>query len=85
MLGQTARKYKVGNIKSLAPSMLEAEGGDSDGGGSDYSEDDFKDLMSVQQIEQSILVFYDRLKELMNPIDADRLKLDSVNQVKQTV
>ena len=30
-------------------------------------------------------MFYDRLKELTNPIDEERLKLDSVHQVKNTV
>ena len=30
-------------------------------------------------------MFYDRLKELINPIDEERLKLDSVHQVKSTV
>ena len=52
---------------------------------SDYSDGDFQDLMSVKQIQQSIKVFYDRLRELINPIDEDRLKLDSVHQVKNTV
>jgi hypothetical protein len=62
---------------------LEKEGDENDD--SDYCDDDFKDLMSIKQIQQSIKVFYDRLKELMNPIDEDRLKLDSVHQVKATV
>ena len=70
-LGAFAKKYKVSNIKTLAPSMLDHNGIDSEH--SDYCEDDFKDLMSVQQIEQSIKIFYDKLKELMNPIDSDRL------------
>jgi hypothetical protein len=41
--------------------------------------------MSKKEILKSIKVFYDRLKELINPIDEERLKLDSVNNVKSTV
>ena len=41
--------------------------------------------MSNQQIEQSIRVFFDRMHELINPIDPERLKLDSVHQVKNNV
>ena len=52
---------------------------------SDYSDEDFTDLMSNQQIEQSIRVFFDRMHELINPIDSERLKLDSVHQVKNDV
>lgn len=55
---------------------------DDDGDISDYTEDDFKDLLSKKQIEQSINVIYSRLKELINPIDEQRLRLDSVHQVK---
>lgn len=81
-LGAIARKYSVKGI-ALPGSILEKEGDENDD--SDYCDDDFKDLMSIKQIQQSIKVFYDRLKELMNPIDEDRLKLDSVHQVKATV
>jgi hypothetical protein len=41
--------------------------------------------MSIKQIQKSIKVFYDRLKELINPIDDERLKLDAVHNVKETV
>jgi hypothetical protein len=41
--------------------------------------------MSTKEIEQSIKIFYDRLKELINPIDEDRLRLDAVNNAKATV
>ena len=44
----------------------------------DYKEDDFKDLMSLKEQQQSIKVFYDRLQELINPIDPLRLELDTV-------
>ena len=53
--------------------------GNNDNEDSDYCDDDFKDLMSIKQIQQSIKVYYDRLRELMNPIDEDRLKLDTVH------
>jgi hypothetical protein len=58
---------------------------DDDGELTDYTEEDFKDLMSQQQVLQSIKVYFDRLKELINPIDDQRLQLDSVHQVKQVV
>ena len=52
---------------------------------SDYSETDFSDLLSNKQIEENIKVFFDRMHELINPIDQGRLKLDSVQQIKNTV
>ena len=36
---------------------------------SDYSDDDFQDLLSNKQIEENIKVFFDRMHELINPID----------------
>ena len=36
---------------------------------SDYSDTDFQDLMSNKQIEENIRVFFDRMHELVNPID----------------
>ena len=36
---------------------------------SDYSDSDFQDLMSNKQIEENIKVFFDRMHELVNPID----------------
>lgn len=83
LLGSTARKYKIKDVKSLPPSLLDKDGAESEH--SDYTDDDFKDLMSIKQIQQSIKVFYDRLKELINPIDEERLRLDSVHNVKATV
>lgn len=41
--------------------------------------------MSNKQIEENIRVFFDRIHELVNPIDQQRLKLDSVAQIKSTV
>ena len=41
--------------------------------------------MSNKQIEENIRVFFDRMHELVNPIDEQRLKLDSVQQIKSTV
>ena len=41
--------------------------------------------MSNKQIEENIKVFFDRMHELVNPIDHTRLKLDSVQQIKSTV
>jgi len=41
--------------------------------------------MSNKQIEENIRVFFDRMHELVNPIDQQRLKLDSVQQIKSTV
>ena len=41
--------------------------------------------MSKKQIERNIQEIYNRLKELINPIDEERLKLDSVHQVKNVV
>lgn len=83
-LGTVARKYHVKNV-ALPGSLLDKENADDDGNESDYCADDFKDLLSIKQIQQSIKVFYDRLKELINPIDEERLKLDSVHQAKATV
>ena len=83
-LGAIARKYAVRGV-ALPGSMLEKEGGGDENEDSDYCDDDFKDLMSIKEIQQSIKVFYDRLKELMNPIDEERLKLDTVYQIKATV
>ena len=56
-----------------------------DGAESDYSDSDFQDLLSNKQIEENIKVFFDRMHELVNPIDEQRLKLDSVQQIKHTV
>jgi hypothetical protein len=44
----------------------------------DYSEQDFSDMHSNEEIEQNMKVFYDRMHELINPIEHERLKLDSV-------
>ena len=52
---------------------------------SDYNEDEFSDLRSSAQVQKSIRLFTDRLKELINPIDPQRLDLDSVAQVKEVV
>ena len=52
---------------------------------SDYSDEDFKDLLTNEKIQQSLKEFFDRLKELINPIRDERLQLDTVNQVKRTV
>jgi hypothetical protein len=41
--------------------------------------------MSQKQILESIKVYFDRVRELINPIDEERLKLDSVNNLKSTV
>jgi hypothetical protein len=48
----------------------------------DYKESDFEELMSKNQIERSILEQFNKLKEIMNPIDEDRLKCDAVNNAK---
>jgi hypothetical protein len=42
-------------------------------------------LLSQQQIKADIKVFYDRMHEIMNPIDRERLKVDSVAQIKGVV
>lgn len=78
-LGATARSYKMKNVALPATLLGKDGGGEESSDQSDYCEDDFQDLMSTKQIEQSIKVFYDRLKELINPIDELRLKLDSVH------
>jgi hypothetical protein len=83
-VGIIGKKYGEKNI-ALPSDQLGQGGGEESEEMSDYSEGDFQDLMSVKQIQQSIKVFYDRLKELINPIDEERLKLDSVHQVKNTV
>jgi len=51
----------------------------------DYSEQDFTDMHSNEEIEQNMKVFYDRIHELINPIEHERLKLDSVAQIKGVV
>lgn len=88
-LGLMARgQFKVKNL-GMPISLLGKEsehknirGGNDDSDDDDYSEDDFLHLMSLQQKEESIKVYYDRLKELINPIDVGRLGLDSVHAVK---
>ena len=73
--------------KTLQPSMDRNASGLSmnEQEESDYSDDDFQDLLSNKQIEENIRVFFDRMHELVNPIDEQRLKLDSVQQIKSTV
>lgn len=66
-LGQTARKFKIFNV--ALPEGFIGRDGQEDTEQSDYCEDDFKDLMSQQQVQQSIKIFFDRLKEILNPID----------------
>ena len=41
--------------------------------------------MSSSEIEESIKVFYDRIKEMLNPTAEERLKLDSVHNCKEVV
>ena len=72
---------KLAGSKSASINSL-GEGANED---SDYSENDFSDLLSNKQIEENIKVFFDRMHELINPIDQTRLKLDSVQQIKNTV
>lgn len=83
-LGFYASKYKVKGV-ALPGQILVQDGGDDNAEQKDYTEDDFRDLKTVKQIQQSIKVFYDRLSELINPIDEQRLNLDSVHNVKLTV
>ena len=73
--------------KKLAGSRTHSAASLGDGANedSDYSESDFSDLLSNKQIEENIKVFFDRMHELINPIDQGRLKLDSVQQIKNTV
>lgn len=52
---------------------------------SDYSDGEFKDLMDQKKIQEDIRMFYDRIHELINPIEPERLKLDSVSQIKTVV
>ena len=51
----------------------------------DYSDTDFNDLLTSHQIEHNIKVFYDRIHELVNPIEYERLKIDGVQQIKNVV
>jgi len=51
----------------------------------DYSDTEFTDLMDQKKIQQDIKMFFDRLNELMNPIEKERLKVDSVSQIKHVV
>ena len=44
----------------------------------DYSDGEFEGLLTQHKIKAEIKVFYDRIQELLNPIDRERLKLDSV-------
>lgn len=44
----------------------------------DYSDSEFTDLMDKKKIQQDIRQFYDRFNELMNPIESERLSIDSV-------
>lgn len=85
-LGFIGRKYGQKDC-GLAQSLLDKEhaGDEAEEAGKDYTEEEFKDLLSQKQIEQSFKVYYDQLKELINPISEERLKLDSVHTIKQTV
>lgn len=69
VLKKKKHKQKTGN-----PQNDDAHDSDM----TDYSDSDFNDLLSNQQIEQNIKIFYDRINELMNPIEPERLKVDSV-------
>lgn len=71
--------------KSKDKAFADPEAGQQSEEGSDYKDEDFQDLMSKKQIERNIQEIYNRLKELINPIDEERLKLDSVHQVKSVV
>jgi len=51
----------------------------------DYSDSEFTDLMDKKKIQQDIRQFYDRFNELMNPIESERLSIDSVSQIKNAV
>jgi len=51
----------------------------------DYSDSEFTDLMDKKKIQQDIRQFYDRFNELMNPIESERLSIDSVAQIKNAV
>ena len=53
----------------LPRGFLGRDGVAEDSDHSEYCDDDFKDLMSKSQVEKSIKIFYDRLRELINPID----------------
>lgn len=76
MLRKRKRKSRAGN-----PQNDDAEDSDF----TDYSDGDFNDLLTSHQIEHNIKVFYDRIHELINPIEHERLKLDSVAQIKSSV
>lgn len=41
--------------------------------------------MSKRQIERSIQEQFNKLKEMMNPIDEERLQFDAVNNIKKVV
>jgi hypothetical protein len=41
--------------------------------------------MSKRQIEKSVKEQFNKLKEMMNPIDEERLQLDAVNNCKKVV
>ena len=41
--------------------------------------------MSKRQIEKSVKEQFNKLKEMMNPIDGERLQLDAVNNCKKVV
>ena len=83
-LSTLSRQYAASADNQLNP-RVEAAEADRVSEESDYNEDEFSDLRSSAQVQKSIRLFTDRLKELINPIDPQRLDLDSVAQVKEIV
>ena len=82
-LSTLSRQYAASADNQLHPRVsAEAERVSEE---SDYNEDEFSYLRSSAQVQKSIRLFTDRLKELINPIDPQRLDLDSVAQVKEVV
>ena len=77
-LGTVSRQLYNAQRIGLPVSLLDEGSQNIQEDGKDYTEADFADLWSVKRKQESINVFYDRLKELLSPIDISRLSFDTV-------
>ncbi len=75
---QAVLVMEISKKKKKKKRVANPQNDDADSDFSDYSDQDFSDLLSNTQIEQNIKIVYDRINELMNPIDNERLKVDSI-------
>jgi len=56
-----------------------------DSDSSEYNEDDFRELLSKEEIEDNMNEFFDNVQEMFNPADDQRLQLDTIVNCKKIV